>query len=79
MHESTDKVRIDVKVNGKSYALEVEPRLLLVEDDPRAYKKAHTSGRIGWVQVRLRKAHDFVRDAIGEDAEPRLKELLEVG
>jgi N-acetylmuramic acid 6-phosphate etherase len=29
--------------------------------------------------VRLRKAHDFVRDAIGEDAEPRLKELLEVG
>src|SRR5246500_3476083 len=31
MHESTDKVRIDVKVNGKSYALEVEPRLLLVE------------------------------------------------
>jgi len=29
--------------------------------------------------ARLRKAHDFVRDAIGEDAEPRLKELLEVG
>ncbi len=25
---------------------------------------------------RLRKAHDFVRDAIGEDAEPRLKQLL---
>ena len=31
MHESTDKVRIDVKANGKSYAVEVEPRLLLVE------------------------------------------------
>ena len=25
---------------------------------------------------RLRRAHDFVRDAIGEDVEPRLKELL---
>ena len=29
--------------------------------------------------VRLRKAHNFVRDAIGEDAEPRLRELLRVG
>ena len=28
---------------------------------------------------RLRHAHDFVRDAIGEDAEDRLKELLRVG
>ncbi|MEP7305400.1 MAG: N-acetylmuramic acid 6-phosphate etherase [Acidobacteriota bacterium] len=28
---------------------------------------------------RLRLAHDFVRDAIGEDAENRLKELLKVG
>ena len=28
---------------------------------------------------RLRRAHDFVRDAIGEDVEPRLRELLEVG
>jgi N-acetylmuramic acid 6-phosphate etherase len=28
---------------------------------------------------RLRKAHDFVRDAIGEDAEVRLRELLQVG
>jgi N-acetylmuramic acid 6-phosphate etherase len=28
--------------------------------------------------ARLRKAHDFVRDAIGEDAEPRLRELLAV-
>jgi len=28
---------------------------------------------------RLRKAHDFVRDAIGEDVEPRLKQLLEQG
>ena len=25
---------------------------------------------------RLRRAHDFVRDAIGEDVEPRLRELL---
>jgi N-acetylmuramic acid 6-phosphate etherase len=29
--------------------------------------------------ARLRKAHDFVRDAIGEDVEPRLKQLLENG
>ncbi|OFW30732.1 MAG: N-acetylmuramic acid 6-phosphate etherase [Acidobacteria bacterium RIFCSPLOWO2_02_FULL_65_29] len=28
--------------------------------------------------VRLRKAHDVVRDAIGEDAEARLKQLLEI-
>ena len=28
---------------------------------------------------RLRRAHDFVRDAIGEDAEARLKQLLKVG
>src|SRR4051812_46866249 len=28
---------------------------------------------------RLRKAHDFIRDAIGEDAEARLRELLQVG
>jgi N-acetylmuramic acid 6-phosphate etherase len=28
---------------------------------------------------RLRKAHDFVADAIGEEAEPRLKELLDGG
>jgi hypothetical protein len=26
---------------------------------------------------RLRRAHDFVRDAIGEDVEPRLRELLD--
>jgi len=29
--------------------------------------------------ARLRKSHDFVRDAIGEDAEARLRELLQVG
>lgn len=29
--------------------------------------------------TRLRRAHDFVRDAIGEDVELRLRELLEVG
>ena len=36
---------------------------------------------LGYPQAlaRLRHAHDFVRDAIGEDAEQRLKELLKVG
>src|SRR5712671_3086850 len=29
--------------------------------------------------ARLRKAHDFIRDAIGEDAEVRLRQLLRVG
>ena len=29
--------------------------------------------------ARLRRSHDFVRDAIGEDVEARLKELLKVG
>ena len=29
--------------------------------------------------TRLRRAHDVVRDAIGEDVEERLKELLKVG
>jgi hypothetical protein len=29
--------------------------------------------------TRLRRAHNFVRDAIGEDAEIRLKELLGSG
>jgi N-acetylmuramic acid 6-phosphate etherase len=29
--------------------------------------------------ARLRKSHDFIRDAIGEDAEVRLRQLLQVG
>jgi len=28
---------------------------------------------------RIRRAHDFVRDAIGEDVEPRLRRLLTAG
>ena len=31
MHEPSDKVPIELKVNGKLYALEIAPRLLLVE------------------------------------------------
>src|SRR5262249_46806175 len=36
-------------------------------------------GDLSYTQAlsRLRKAHDFVRDAIGEDVEPRLRQLLE--
>jgi N-acetylmuramic acid 6-phosphate etherase len=36
---------------------------------------------LGYPQAlsRLRKAHDFIRDAIGEDAEVRLRQLLQVG
>jgi N-acetylmuramic acid 6-phosphate etherase len=40
-------------------------------------QKSHLSYREAL--SRLRRAHDSVRDAIGEDAEPRLRELLEVG
>jgi N-acetylmuramic acid 6-phosphate etherase len=29
--------------------------------------------------ARLRRAHDFVKDAIGEDVEARLKQVLKVG
>src|SRR3954453_11388184 len=38
-------------------------------------------GKLTYTQAlsRLRRAHDFVRDAIGEDVEARLKELLKVG
>ncbi|WP_238018209.1 MmcQ/YjbR family DNA-binding protein [Dactylosporangium sp. AC04546] len=44
-----------------------EEQAALIEDDPRAYKKARTWGRIGWVQVRLRKAHEEeVADLITE-------------
>ncbi|WP_433085932.1 MmcQ/YjbR family DNA-binding protein [Dactylosporangium sp. CA-052675] len=44
-----------------------EEQAALVEDDPRAYKKARASGRISWVQVRLRKAHeDELADLITE-------------
>jgi N-acetylmuramic acid 6-phosphate etherase len=38
-------------------------------------------GTLSYTQAlsRLRRSHDFVRDAIGEDVEARLKELLKVG
>src|SRR5213596_1481630 len=38
-------------------------------------------GKLTYTQAlsRLRRSHDFVRDAIGEDVEPRLRELLKVG
>jgi N-acetylmuramic acid 6-phosphate etherase len=40
-------------------------------------EKAHLS--YAQSLARLRRSHDFVRDAIGEDVEARLKELLKVG
>jgi N-acetylmuramic acid 6-phosphate etherase len=40
-------------------------------------EKAHLS--YAQSLARLRRSHDFVRDAIGEDVEARLKELLKIG
>jgi N-acetylmuramic acid 6-phosphate etherase len=38
-----------------------------------------TKGGYTQSTARLRKAHDSVREAIGEDIEPRLRELLHLG
>src|SRR5215467_12819102 len=60
------------------------------EEADRLLRKAHWNVKAAIVMqkaglthaqalTRLRRAHDFVRDAIGEDVEARLKELLKVG
>src|SRR5262249_50822624 len=60
------------------------------DDSDSLLRKAHWNvkaaivmqkGHLTYAQAlsRLRRAHDFVRDAIGEDVETRLKELLKVG
>jgi N-acetylmuramic acid 6-phosphate etherase len=60
------------------------------EDADKLLRRAHWNVKaaivmqksgLTYVQAlaRLRKSHDFVRDAIGEDVEERLKELLKVG
>ncbi len=60
------------------------------EDADRLLRKAHwnvkaaivmqkTSVNYQQALSRLRRSHDFVRDAIGEDVEDRLKALLKVG
>jgi N-acetylmuramic acid 6-phosphate etherase len=60
------------------------------DDSDALLRKAHWNvkaaivmqrGHLTYTQSlsRLRRAHDFVRDAIGEDVEARLKELLKVG
>jgi N-acetylmuramic acid 6-phosphate etherase len=57
------------------------------EDSDKLLRRAHWNVKAAIVMQksgldyshavsRLRKAHDFVADAIGEDAEPRLKQLL---
>jgi N-acetylmuramic acid 6-phosphate etherase len=59
------------------------------DDADKLLKRAHWNVKAALVMqksgltyprslARIRKAHDFVRDAIGEDAEPRLRELLAV-
>jgi N-acetylmuramic acid 6-phosphate etherase len=59
------------------------------DDSDKLLKKAHWNVKAAIVMQkaglpypqalsRLRKAHDFVRDAIGEDVESRLRQLLEV-
>jgi len=59
------------------------------EDADDLLKRAHWNvkaaivmhkGHLSYTKAlsRLRRAHDFVRDAIGEDVEPRLRELLDV-
>ena len=40
---------------------------------------ARTKGGYTQATARLRKAHDSVREALGEDIEPRLRELLHLG
>ena len=60
------------------------------DDADKLLKRAHWNvkaaivmqkGSLTYTQAlsRLRRSHDFVRDAIGEDVEARLKELLKVG
>jgi N-acetylmuramic acid 6-phosphate etherase len=60
------------------------------EDADKLLRKAHWNVKAAIVMQktgvtyqqslsRLRKAHDFVRDAIGEDVEARLRELLKIG
>ena len=60
------------------------------DDADKLLRKAHWNvkaaivmqkGALSYPQslARLRRAHDVVRDAIGEDVEERLKELLRVG
>src|ERR1700704_670484 len=60
------------------------------DDSDKLLKRAHWNVKAAIVMQktglpypkalsRLRQAHDFVRDAIGEDAEVRLRELLRVG
>src|SRR4051794_14256647 len=59
------------------------------DDADRLLRKAHWNVKAAIVMQktalpyvkamsRLRGAHDFVRDAIGEDVEPRLRELLDI-
>jgi len=59
-----------------------------LEEADKLLRKAHWNVKAAIVMAksgltyvravgRLRKAHDVVRDAIGEDVEPRLRELLD--
>jgi N-acetylmuramic acid 6-phosphate etherase len=71
--------RIIIIVTGLEYD-EADALLRRAQWDVKAAIVMQKSG-LGLPQAmaRLRKSHDFVRDAIGEDVEARLKELLRVG
>ena len=68
----------------------VEAMVALVLADHKLLHRAHWNVKAAIVMQktslsypkalsRLRRAHDFVRDAIGEDVEPRLREVLAAG
>ena len=87
-------LRVDVQTGSeklKDRARRIVTIVTRLEDDEadKLLKRAHWNVKASLVMQksgltyprslsRLRKAHGFVRDAIGEDVEPRLRELLAV-
>jgi N-acetylmuramic acid 6-phosphate etherase len=70
--------RIIIIVTGLDYD-EADKLLRLAHWDVKAAIVMQKSGlTYNKSLTRLRRAHDFIRDAIGEDVEPRLKQLLKI-